>query len=150
MRLWQYILARWILVVITGTALSMIASLILMGTGISYTRLLIGAVISSSLAMVVSLLIGGLASNQISGIAIMKVSNLVIFIIPIAAIFVYNPCQYFFYPFPDYWMFRILRNIFIDTSNIGDFWLSCSITLASSVIVLAVIFPFLKRKIQLK
>jgi len=78
-------------VVITGTALSMIASLILMGTGISYTRLLIGAVFSSSLAMVVSLLIGGLASNQISGIAIMKVSNLVIFLIPIAAIFVHDP-----------------------------------------------------------
>jgi hypothetical protein len=47
MRLWQYILARWILVVITGTALSMIASLILMGTSISYTLLIIGTVFSS-------------------------------------------------------------------------------------------------------
>ena len=150
MRLWQYILAKWILVVITGTALSMIASLILMGTGISYTLLFIGAVFSSSLAMVVSLLIGGLASNQISGIAIMKVSNLVIFIIPIAAIFVYNPCQYFFYPFPNYWMFRILRNIFIDTSNIVDFWLSCGITLALSVIILIILLPFLKGRIQIK
>ena len=150
MRLWQYILARWILVVITGTALSMIASLILMGTGISYTRLLIGAVFSSSLAMVVSLLIGGLASNQISGIAIMKVSNLVIFIIPIAAIFIHDPYQYFFYPFPNYWMFRILRNIFIDPGSKGDFWLSCGITLALSVIILIILLPFLKRRIQIK
>ncbi|MBU4482529.1 MAG: hypothetical protein KKG62_00310, partial [Actinobacteria bacterium] len=85
MRLWQYILARWILVVITGTVLSMIASLIIMGTGISYTLLFIGAVFSSCLAVVVGLLIGGLANNQISGIAIMKVLNLGIFIIPIAA-----------------------------------------------------------------
>jgi len=137
-------------VVITGTALSMIASLILMGTGISYTRLLIGAVFSSSLAMVVSLLIGGLASNQISGIAIMKVSNLVIFIIPIAAIFIHDPYQYFFYPFPNYWMFRILRNIFIDPGSKGDFWLSCGITLALSVIILIILLPFLKRRIQIK
>jgi len=50
MRLWQYIIARWILVVITGTALSMIASLILMGISISYTLLIIGAVFSSCLA----------------------------------------------------------------------------------------------------
>ena len=128
----------------------MIVSLILMGTGISYTLLIIGTVFSSCLTMVVGLLIGGLASNQISVIAIMKVSNLVIFIIPIAAVFVHNPCQYFFYPFPNYWMFRILRNIFIDSGSKSDFWLSCGITLALSVIVLAVIFPFLKRKIQLK
>jgi len=150
MRLWQYLLARWILVVITGTALSMIASLILMGTGISYTLLIIGTVFSSSLAMVVSLLIGGLASNQISGIAIMKVSNLVIFIIPIAAIFIHDPYQYFFYPFPNYWMFRILRNIFIDPGSKGDFWLSCGITLALSVIILIILLPFLKRRIQIK
>jgi len=50
MRWWQYLLARWILVVITGTALSMIASLIIMGTCISYTLLFIGAVFSSCLA----------------------------------------------------------------------------------------------------
>jgi len=128
----------------------MITSLILMGTGISYTLLFIGAVFSSCLAVVVGFLIGGIANNQISGIAIMKVLNLVIFIIPITAIFVHNPCQYFFYPFPNYWMFRILRNIFIDTSNIGDFWLSCSITLALSVIILIILLPFLKRKIQIK
>ncbi|MCG2791884.1 MAG: hypothetical protein L6305_09110, partial [Actinomycetia bacterium] len=60
----------------------MIASLIIMGTGISYTLLFIGAVFSSCLAVVVGLLIGGLANNQISGIAIMKVLNLGIFIIP--------------------------------------------------------------------
>ena len=120
--MWQYILARWILVVITGTALSMIASLILMGISISYTLLIIGAVFSSCLAVVAGLLIGGIANNQISGIAIMKVLNLVIFLIPIAAIFVHDPYQYFFYPFSNYWIFRILRNIFIDTGSKGDFW----------------------------
>jgi hypothetical protein len=130
MRLWQYILAKWILVVITGTALSIIASLVLMGTSISYALLIIGTVFSSCLAVVVGLLIGRLANNQISGIAIMKVLNLVIFLIPIAAIFVHDPYQYFFYPFPNYWMFRILKNIFIDAGGTGDFWLSCGVTLA--------------------
>lgn len=128
----------------------MIVSLILMWIGISYTLLFIGAVFSSCLAVVVRLLIGGLANNQISGIAIMKVLNLVIFIIPIAAIFVHDPYQYFFYPFPNYWMFRILKNIFIDAGGIGDFWMSCGITLASSVIILIILLPFLKRKLQVK
>ena len=150
MRWWQYLLARWILVVIKGTVLSMIASLILMGTSISYTLLIIGTVFSSCLAVVVGLLIGGLANNQISGITIMKVLNLGIFIIPIATIFVHDPYQYFFYPFPNYWMFRILKNIFIDSGSKGDFWLSCGITLGSSIIILAALFLFLKRKIQLK
>jgi len=80
----------------------------------------------------------------------MKVLNLVIFIIPIAAIFVHDPYQYFFYPFPNYWMFRILKNIFIDAGGIGDFWMSCGITLASSVIILIILLPFLKRKLQVK
>jgi len=150
MTFWQYLLARWILVSITGTALSVIASLIMMGTAISYTLLFIGAVFSSCLAVVVGLLIGGIASNQISGIAIMKVLNLVIFLIPIAAIFVHDRYQYFFYPFPNYWIFRILKNIFIDSGSSGDFWLSCGITLALSVIILIILMPFLKRKIQIK
>ena len=150
MRLWQYILARWILVLITGTVLSMIASLIIMGTCISYTLLIIETVFSGCLAVVVGLLIGGIANNQISGIAIMKVLNLVIFIISIAAVFVHDPYQYFFYPFPNYWIFRILKNIFIDPGSKGDFWLSCGITLALSVIILIILLPFLKRRIQIK
>jgi ABC-2 type transport system permease protein len=150
MRLWQYFMARWLLVVITGTVLSVIASLVLMGTGISYTLLIIGAVFASCLSVVVGLLIGGMAGNQIAGIAIMKVLNLIIFLIPIASIFVHDPYQYFFYPFPNYWVFRVLKNIFIDTGNIGDFWMSCGITLASSVVMLMIIMPFLKRRIEVR
>lgn len=105
---------------------------------------------SSIFAVIVGILIGGLASNQINGMAIMKVILLVIFIIPIAAIFIYDRYQSFLYPFPNYWMFRIFKNIFIDTGSKGDFWMSCGITLGSSIIILAALFPFLKRKIQLK
>lgn len=150
MRLWQYFMARWFLVVITGTVLSVIGSLILMGTGINYTLLIIGSVFASCLSVVVGLLIGGMAGNQIAGIAIMKVLNLVIFLIPIASIFVHGPYQYFFYPFPNYWVFRILKNIFIDTGNISDFWMSCGITLASSIIMLLIILPFLRRRIEIR
>jgi len=149
-RLWQYLLARWVLVAVTGTALSIIASLILMGTAINYVLLLIGALCSSCLAVVVGFFIGGLASNQISGIAMMKVLNLVIFLIPVAAIFVHNPYQYFFYPFPNYWVFRIFKNIFIGSSGIGDFWMSCGIALALSVILLVILLPFIRRRIQIK
>lgn len=150
LRLWEYIFARWLLVAITGTVVSIIASLILMGTSVSYMLLLVGTVFSSSLAMVVGLLIGGLAGNQISGIAIMKVLNLVIFLVPLGAIFVHDPYQYFFYPFPNYWVFRILKNIFIGTGSTGDFWLSCGITLVSSIIILVILLPFLKRRIQIR
>ena len=38
----------------------------------------------------------------------------------------------------------------IDTGGTGDFWLSCGITSASSVIILIIILLFLKRKIQVK
>jgi len=47
-------------------------------------------------------------------------------------------------------MFRILKNIFIDSGSKGDFWLSCGITLALSVIILIILLPFLKRRIQIK
>lgn len=150
MRLWQYLLARWILVLITVTFLSMIAGLMLEGTSISYTKLFIGAVFSSSLAVVVGFIVGGLVNKQIEGMVVREVISLGIFTIPIAAIFVHDQYQYFLYPFPSYWVFRILKNIFIDAGSTGDFWMSCGITLASSVIILIILLPFLKRRIQIK
>ncbi len=149
-RLWQYLLSRWILVAVNGTILSIIAGLILMGTAINYALLFIGAICSSLLAVVVGFFIGGLANNQISGIAMMKVLNLVIFLIPVAAIFVHDSYQCFFYPFPNYWVFRIFKDIFINPGEVRDFWMSCGIALFSSIIALIILLPFIKKRIQIK
>ena len=62
----------------------------------------------------------------------------------------FPPYHLFLYPFPNYWMFRIFKNIFIDSKNTGDFWLSCGAALAISVIILIVLMPFARRRTKIK
>jgi len=60
------------------------------------------------------------------------------------------PYHLFLYYFPNYWMFRIFKNIFIDSKNTDDFWLSCGTTLAISVIILIVLISFVRRRTKIK
>ncbi|MBN2073182.1 MAG: ABC transporter permease [Actinobacteria bacterium] len=149
LRLWEYLAARGIQVMIFTIALSILSSMILIGFRIDYAKILLGAVFCSGTGIFLGILIGGIADNQIKGIALVKVLALPFTLIPISSIFIPEKWQVFLYIFPNYWMFRIFKNIFIEVNN-PDFWLSSAVTiLITLILMLLLVFAF-RKKLKLK
>jgi len=145
-RLFHYLASRGIIILFLSLFISVISSIILLGFSLDYARLVIGIIFSSGLGIMLGFLIGGIADNQIKGIALVKIIALPFTIIPIASIFIPGRFKYFLYPFPNYWMFRIFTNVFIDKGDNLDFWLSNIITIAiTAMLLLIMMFSFRKR-----
>lgn len=125
------------------------SNLILMGTGADYVRVVVGVLSVTGLGVVFGFLVGGLADNQISGIAVLKVLILVFTGIPLASLFVPEAYQWVFYPFPNYWGFQILRNVFTGEGALG-FWGSCLVTLLFNAAVMVVLTPALRRRLKFR
>jgi hypothetical protein len=71
--------------------------------------------------------------------------------LPILSIFVPTSWRFVFYPFPNYWMFVIFQNIFVgpQAAPVG-FWAACGVTVAVTLVYLAILFPILRKKMRLK
>lgn len=145
LRMWQYLAARSIIITVFALILSLLSTLILLGTRVNLLYTAVGTLFCSGIAILLGILIGGFAENQIKGIAMVKVIAFPFTIIPVASIFIPQKWQALLYIFPNYWMFRIFFNIFVKV-DISGFWLSAVITLAiSAVFLLLLIFPLKKR-----
>ncbi len=71
--------------------------------------------------------------------------------LPILSIFVPDTWRLLFYPFPNYWMFVIFQNIFVGPGSAPvGFWAACGLTLAVTVVYLAILTPILRKKLRLK
>jgi ABC-2 type transport system permease protein len=141
----HYLAARGIIVLVLSLIITLISSLILMGTDISFWKLILGVIFSSGMGILLGLIVGGIADNQIKGVALIKFIALPFTLIPVASIFVPERFLAFFYPFPNYWIFRIFENVFINAGDPGDYWLSCILT-SSITIVLVLVMVFALRK----
>lgn len=153
LRMSEYTVSIGIFILIITLFLALTSSFIMLGTNANYIKILIGLILSLPLGILIAFYMGGLANNQITAIAIMKVSNLFFTGIPVGSIFVPADWQWVFYPFPNYWMLRIFRNIFeISTPQlpVPDFWLSCLLTFGLSIIYLLLLLPFFGKKIKLR
>ena len=145
LRMWQYIAARSAIITVFAIILSLLSTLILLGTSVNLLYTSVGTLFCSGIGILLGILIGGFAENQIKGIAMVKVIAFPFTIIPVVSIFIPQKWQAFLYIFPNYWMFRIFFNIFVEV-NISGFWLAAVITLAASAaFLLLLIFPLKKR-----
>ncbi|MGM0366337.1 MAG: ABC transporter permease [Actinomycetota bacterium] len=150
LRLWQYLAARGILVLGFSLLLTAITSLILLGAGFSFLKLMAGTIFSSGMGILLGLVIGGAADNQIKGIALIKVTAFPFTIIPVAAIFIPERFEPFLYPFPNYWIYRVFKNVFITNQNTADFWLACMLAFLITVILLVISVVSFKKKMKLR
>ncbi len=148
-KIFEYIIARGVLVLLMALILSLLTSLIMVGFAADYAKLVVGVLFSAALAVALGLLLGGLADNQISGIAILKVLFLVYTLIPMGSLFVHEALQWVFYPFPNYWMFVMFKNIYLGTQHIG-FWAASIFTLITSIIYILLMVPVLRRTLKLR
>ena len=149
LRLWEFLAARGLLVLIFSIVISLLSTLILIGTGVDYLKVTLGAIFCSGIGILLGVLIGGVSDNQIKGIAIMKILIFPYTFIPVASIFVPERWQAFLYIFPNYWMFRILRNVFVDMNN-PDFWFSGIITLAITAVLTVLFILTFRKRLKLK
>ena len=128
----------------------LISTTLLLGTQINYGLLIIGIFFSIALPILSGYVIGGVADSQLKAIAILKFYFLVYLTLPIITIFIPQKSHFFFYWLPNYWMWRTFEQLFIGDLGGPGFWLSGLITLSSSLLLVVITFPFLRKQLKLR
>ncbi len=147
--IFQYVIARALLVFFIGVILAFLMELIMGVSPMNYVKLTIGILFSTVVGITFGLTVGIFADNQLSAIAVMKVLGFVYLALPLVSIFVPDKLQFLFYLFPNYWMFQMFRSLYLPTYLFG-FWFSGFITLISGTLLLIIFMPFTNRKLSLK
>jgi ABC-2 type transport system permease protein len=149
LNMFEYVVARGILILIISVLLNLVNVFILMGTGTNYLMLLLGILCSNLVGILLAFIIGGFATNQITAIAIMKVAFMTFLAIPIGGFFVPEAWRSLFYIFPNYWMFNIFTNLFIEPQPVG-YWWSLLLTVGTSLVYLMVLVPIIGKRLKLR
>jgi hypothetical protein len=94
--------------------------------------------------------IGGLADNQLKAIAILKFYFLIYLTLPIITVVIPQKSHIFFYWLPNYWMWHTFEQVFIGNLGGPGFLLSGIITFFSSLLLVVICYPFLRRQLKLR
>lgn len=150
LKMTDFLLSHTILTLITGIILAVIACLILAGGSISYIQIVLSIIATTGVGLIMGFIIGGLSNNLLSAIAIVKFEMLVFLGVPISSIFVPQGLQWIFYLFPNYWAFQSYLNIFNGGTQPLGFAISSWMAFISSMIVIILLTPMLKRRLKLR
>ena len=151
LRMFEMTAARALFALLAGLLMIVIAILIIAGGGVPWGQVLIGYLASIGIAVLMGFLLGGLSNTQLQMMAIMKFVVMLYSALPILSILVPDKWLFLFYPFPNYWMFVIFQNIFVGSGSAPvGFWGACGLTMAVTLVYLAVLFPILRKKLRLK
>lgn len=145
----EYTLARGLFGFIASLVLVVGSTLILLGGAPDYLLLIVGFVASFGIGIVYGYGIGGFADTQIQAMAIIKIVGWVFISIPLLSIFVPRTWHFLFYVLPNYWMFIIFENVLVGQIGAIGFWGACGLTIVSSAVVIAIMVPFLRKRIKL-
>ncbi|MFW6062744.1 MAG: ABC transporter permease [Chloroflexota bacterium] len=146
----HYLLARALFAVTFSTIIALISSLILAGSAVNYGELLVGFLVACSVGLIIGYVVGGFTNNQLEAIGLIKIVMFAYLTIPILTIFVPDNWQWAFYLLPNYWMFKIFENLFVEQSGSVGFWQACALTLGTSAAYLLALAPLLRRRMQLR
>ncbi|HSM26216.1 MAG TPA: ABC transporter permease [Anaerolineaceae bacterium] len=143
-------IARGLFALGISLVMVLISTTLLLGTQINYGLLIIGFFFSIALPVLSGYVIGGVADSQLKAIAILKFYFLVYLTLPIITIFIPQTSHFYFYWLPNYWMWHTFEQLFIGNLGGPGFWLSGLITLGSSLLLVIIVFPFLRRQLKLR
>jgi ABC-2 type transport system permease protein len=124
-----YFAARGLLAAAIGIVVAVVGHLIFVGTSVPIGRFFVALVVRPPLALVVALLVGGIAKNQIQALATLKIVMVLYLTVPFASIAVPRAWHWLFAAFPNYWMFRTFENLYVTGARVGDFPLAATVTL---------------------
>ncbi len=146
----EYIGARGVLVLVTSLVLSVATAIIIMGFALNYGLLILAIVISTGLGIILGLAVGGLTDTQISAIAAIKLVMIVMTGIPLASLAMPAAWRWLLYPFPNYWVFQVFQNVFSRTHYGLGFWHSSLYVLLTSMVLLMLLMPVIRKRLRLR
>jgi ABC-2 type transport system permease protein len=142
--------ARGLFAILLGVGIVLATTFILVGNSISYLLLLAALGFSLGLPVLTGYLIGGLADSQLKAIALLKFYMMVYLTLPIVTIFIPRQWHFFFYALPNYWMWQTFENVFLGQVGPFNLWTAGLITLASSLALVLLLAPTLRRQMSLR
>jgi ABC-2 type transport system permease protein len=143
-------LARGLFALILSMGIIIATTFVLIGMQASYLYLLAGFIFCMILPILIGYTIGGLADNQLKAIAVLKFFMVFYLTLPILTIFIPRQWHVFFYPLPNYWMWQTFENIIIGRLGPLNLWGAGLITLLTSLALVLVIYPYLRRQLRLR
>lgn len=146
----EFIASHLLVSLITSLILAFAAIITLLGLDINYLQIILAMVCSFGVGVGWGFLVGGIADNLIAAIGVIKSTALFLIGIPMASIYVPASFRWALYPFPNYWAFESYRNIFNGNQQWIGFNNSCLITLGFSLVVILLLAPFLRKRLNLR
>jgi ABC-2 type transport system permease protein len=143
-------IARGLFALVLSLIMVVSSTMILVGTQVNFGLLLMGFAFSIALPILTGYVIGGLADNQLKAIAILKFYFLIYLTLPIITVVIPQKSHIFFYWLPNYWMWHTFEQVFIGNLGGPGFWLSGIITFFSSLLLVVICYPFLRRQLKLR
>lgn len=143
-------LARGLLAAALSYLLVMATALIVLGPAVDYGLLTLGFLAALGLPVLIGYLIGGLADSQLKAIALLKFVMLIYLTLPIVTAFLPRSLHPYFYILPNYWMWITFENIIIGQLGPVGLWGAAAITLAMSLLLVALAMPVLRCRSKLR
>ena len=149
LRMIEYAAARSILAVIIAYASGFGSAYIILGSAVAPGALAISIAAALFVALPFGFIIGALADNQMTAFALIKLLMAFFITVPFVSIFVPDRFQFFFFVFPNYWMFTSISNAVVGTGVVGP-GLSMLLSVATGLAMLALLFPRLRKGLRLR
>lgn len=148
--MFELTVARGLFAVLLSLVIVGVTTFILLGPGADYPLLLVGFLFAVGLPVLTGYVIGGLADSQLKAIAILKFYMMIYLTLPIITIFLPRSWHVFFYILPNYWMWLTFENAVIGQLGPVNFWVAGIVTLASSLALVALLLPRLRKQLKLR
>jgi ABC-2 type transport system permease protein len=143
-------LSRGLFAILLSLFITTITTFVLVRSEFNYGMALAAFLFSMGLPILTGYVIGGLADNQLKAIALLKFYMLIYLTLPIVSVFVPRSFHPFFYILPNYWMWQTFEKVFLGDLGGPNFWVSGMITLMSSLVLVVLMLPMLRRQLKLR
>lgn len=144
----EYLLAKSIMALAYVIIASLICLFILQPANLNISGLLAVISVSALFGISFGFVVGAFAGNQVSAMALTKGLSFFAIAIPFVAWFVSESLQWLFYIFPNYWIFRLLKAVFVDQSQ--NYVMLFNITMVVNIIPILLLLTYMKRRLRLR
>jgi len=143
-------LSRGLFAVLLSLLITTATSLIMAGSAFHNGLALLAFFFSIGLPILTGYVVGGAADSQLKAIALLKFYMLIYLTLPVVSVFIPRTWHPFLYILPNYWMWQTFEKVFLGDLGGPNFWASGVITLTSSLLLVALLLPVLRRQLKLR
>ncbi len=149
LRMVEYVAARSILAVILAYGAGFGSAYIVLGAAVPPASLALAIAAALFVALPFGFIIGAFADNQMTAFALIKLLMAFFITVPFVSIFVADRFQFFFFVFPNYWMFTSVSNALVGSGVVGQ-GLAMLLSVVTGLIMVVLLFPRLRKGLRLR